>query len=463
MSTKVQSIPAQDEKPQLFETVEEITARREWNAIKPKLYARQDFKRNVSRLYIKGTDHQLKPGDAILLVGKDRETKPGSEKWDFRYISSVELNNDEDYSVIHWQEGLGHYKPRVEPDITSKAYVFRQRAALFGYNAPEWYSVSDNIRLAYLMKDLEKKYSGVQLKTKCNDLKSNYLKEDPRTWKNDWPSSLFCIQDIEKLQIYFDTIYPKIIEGSWIVLEKPNYRELYKVMDVVSDSCSAFTLSAKSTRITVDTNEHLSWFPLRNTIVFGQSEKLELADVPIIEPVFDKILTVEKTEESLVKDQIVIIAGKPLKYVKVAPREYIIKIGKREEKRKLSPLQFTSGEEIEQNSILSVVKKPKINETKIGEIISWFLKTEDGTSGIVKAERNDFIPVELNDSTEKGDDDIIYELVQIEKTENCSDNKYVKLHFKSDLKNVYLRNTVRINANIAFATHGETKTEVFRF
>ena len=39
IGTKVQSVPGPDEKPQTFETVEKITARVEWNAIKPQIDA----------------------------------------------------------------------------------------------------------------------------------------------------------------------------------------------------------------------------------------------------------------------------------------------------------------------------------------------------------------------------------------------------------------------------------------
>ena len=90
VGTRVQSIPGPGEKPQTFETIEKIEARVEWNALKPKM-TRDHMCPSLTTewLYLKGIATNLKPGDAILLVGKERENDPGSERWDFRRLSEV--------------------------------------------------------------------------------------------------------------------------------------------------------------------------------------------------------------------------------------------------------------------------------------------------------------------------------------------------------------------------------------
>ena len=67
--TAVQSLPGQDERPQTFETTEEVQARPEWNRLRPRLSEPRLPDKDDTRLYLKGVDTQLQPGDAILLVG----------------------------------------------------------------------------------------------------------------------------------------------------------------------------------------------------------------------------------------------------------------------------------------------------------------------------------------------------------------------------------------------------------
>ena len=81
----MQSVPGQDEKPQTFETVEKIEARAEWNAMKPRLTEKFiPTGLGHGHVYLKGTATNLKPGDAILLVGPERENDFRSERWNFR-------------------------------------------------------------------------------------------------------------------------------------------------------------------------------------------------------------------------------------------------------------------------------------------------------------------------------------------------------------------------------------------
>lgn len=107
-------------------------------------------------------------------------------------------------------------------------------------------------------------------------------------------------------------MYPKITEGSWLVLLKANYVELYNVKKVSTPSRTDFALSAKITRIEPDTFEHLSWFGLRETTVFAQSEYLEIAEEPLIDDITpdDKSIQIEGKIENLEKDRKLIISGK---------------------------------------------------------------------------------------------------------------------------------------------------------
>ena len=71
--TKVQSVPGQDELPQTFETSDEITARLEWNALRPRQMRPQELAINGTTLYLLGLSVGLAAGATALDVA---ETHP---------------------------------------------------------------------------------------------------------------------------------------------------------------------------------------------------------------------------------------------------------------------------------------------------------------------------------------------------------------------------------------------------
>jgi len=147
---KVQSIPGPDEKPQTFETVESIEARPAWNVMLPKMHEMKLPVFGTKVIYLQGTATQLKAGDALLLVGTERENDTGNENWDFRRVQSVVLDSTADRSVVTLDHGLGTAMPYVAPSANPTVYALRQRASLFGYNAPDWRIMSDAIKRGYL-------------------------------------------------------------------------------------------------------------------------------------------------------------------------------------------------------------------------------------------------------------------------------------------------------------------------
>src|SRR5207237_586534 len=64
VGVKVQSIPGHDEKAQIFETVEKIEARAEWNALKLKLTEPKPLVMDSRGAWLAGTASNLKVGDA---------------------------------------------------------------------------------------------------------------------------------------------------------------------------------------------------------------------------------------------------------------------------------------------------------------------------------------------------------------------------------------------------------------
>ncbi|PMN89786.1 hypothetical protein [Enterovibrio norvegicus] len=69
--TKVQSTPGQDETPVIYETLDDLPARAAWNAIRPKLTAPHPLTITTTRLPFEGTNTRLKAGDAVFFYADD--------------------------------------------------------------------------------------------------------------------------------------------------------------------------------------------------------------------------------------------------------------------------------------------------------------------------------------------------------------------------------------------------------
>lgn len=155
--TKVQSIPGPNEVPQTFETVEKLDAKAEWNELRPQMFERRIPGLDAKEVHLKGVATGLKPGDGLLFVGSERQKNPQSDNWDFRFVKTVSTYPNADpnaaYTKVTWDKGLGWkgFNKTVLPAKENfKIYAFRQRANLFGYNAPNWRTLPDSVRNRYL-------------------------------------------------------------------------------------------------------------------------------------------------------------------------------------------------------------------------------------------------------------------------------------------------------------------------
>ena len=156
VGTRVQSVPGPNEQPQSFETVEEAPARVAWNAIPVQTTLAWHPAFGDTSLDLAGVATQLQPGDALLIVGEERRNEPGSERWDIRVVTSVEQDVAAQRTRVRWANGLGSPSPFVNPaSAGATVYALRQRAALFGHNAPDprLMNIEAESHLSYLVED----------------------------------------------------------------------------------------------------------------------------------------------------------------------------------------------------------------------------------------------------------------------------------------------------------------------
>lgn len=323
--TKVMSMPGQDEKLQIFETVETIEAKATLNDLRLLQFVPQKIEAGLTELYLKGVNTNLVPGDAILIIGSERLEAADSERWAFRFLHTVTVNQDKQHTRVSWKVPLGYGgdelldKNSLLPEENPVVFVFRQRASFFGYNAPDWKVMPESIKLAYGGGD------SVGLN----------VSQGYRGLFSDWPgfdkiSNAVAAADDEatagKVSVHLDAVYPKILPERWVVFagqrvgeNKPGNCSTYsvalcRVTNVEVDAQSDFTLNAKTTKLELDVNEaYLCGFMRRDTVVFCVSESLEIADKPLMEPLSGNKIVLDRKVPELREGQKIIVQGKIVK------------------------------------------------------------------------------------------------------------------------------------------------------
>jgi len=250
--TRVRSVPGQDQLPQTFETSEAIIADVARNEIPLRRHRAQVIGAGRTSLYLAGVNTGLRPGDAILVFGGTLDrTDP---RWDFRIVRTVDphpagIPGQPSTTLVTWDDPLVHDYPKVE------VHAFRLRAALFGYNAPDWRTLPNSVRRRYV--------------TTAAELSDTH-----------WPGFELPAPSTTKA-IDLDAAYPALGVGSWLVLRQPNEQKLYKVVKADLSAREDYGISSKTTRLELDSADALSSFDLRAAAVYAQTELMTLADEPI--------------------------------------------------------------------------------------------------------------------------------------------------------------------------------------
>jgi hypothetical protein len=435
VGTRAQSIPDPNQDPQTFETIAPAAARVEWNAIPAQRSERVIIRKDLTELYIAGTTTQLTAGDAILVVGIDREQHPTSKLWDVRWINYVEVDLVHDLTHISLSGPLNGAWDSSDPGKQGiKVHAFRQRAALFGHNAPDP-NLIHNASNAAIFGNL---------------IPPNVV----------WPS---FVLDPNGKTIDLDASYPKIVAGSWFALAdgsaapgNPLVRP-YLVDAVTQTSRTAYGLSGKITRLSSDGHEGLDKFELRKTQVLAQSEELKLVERPLTYPLYGDTLALDELQPHLAPDQLIAVSGKRQRVVIGADTTGITFPGAAARTpqpgepfvMRTPPTPATGG--------LEPVAPQALDPTAPAQDLLWHLVDRDGAAVDIKAPLN---ALRLQPALK--DDAIVSEVCAIAHGTLAvkHDRDRTTLKLRAALSYCYDRATVAINANVAPATNGETVGEL---
>ncbi len=457
IGTKVQSIPGPDEQPQTFETVEAIAARAEWNALRAQLTETQALAWNMPSIWLEGTSLTLAVGDTMLIVAANGLTFDAS----LRRVTRIQANTDLRSTRV-WLADISTSAGSIDATRPG-VYVMRTIASPFGHNAPLEATYANNA-YSYDEWALDGETEGVL--------------------------ALSSRQD-------------KIFVDSWAAVERENnfvpgsrVWTFAKVTDVTHQSMAKYGMAGSVTKLSFDeevwVTESADLAALRQITVAAQSEELPLTKTPLSYPVYGAELSFDQLVDGL-------MPGRPLAVTGTRQRIRVTAVPRTSNRRRLavdlpgdvpSPPDLPDVPDIELPPILildsgefvfltvgdtlSLVAPPM---TVAGSVLTALAPSEfgaalsdsvpplmrlqvmdrDGSIGYVTISAG---AIEMVAPSEE--DDTISEIVFIDEaigTSIVQDRDHTTVQLATALANVYERATVRINANVAAATHGETVKE----
>lgn len=425
--TKAQSLPGPGEQPQIFETIEKIVARAEWNALKPRLTQPQTlliqgstlYLSNTSfpakQLYLAGTQINLKAGDLILITTGSSGSMKTLPKRIQRVVVETDLNRTRidlvrvDTPLIPTfapptylagtipEQTIPFSAVNVQNHIVQNSWNERDLTAFLTKNNWNTQDVLDAIsdlqaastdQAVYALRE-RLSFFGHNAPLYKTLLKSDGSYLYPYNW-DDLATGGWEIWKNPNLNTYYGTAdvllernLPSLVKDTWTVFEQPvGQYTTYSVTEVSETSFAGFGISGKAaglilakpdgTDLVNNATDKPTKFKVRQTIAHVQSEVLDLAELPIVE-------AIQKNETHLMLNRMVL------------------------------------GLQVGQSVIMS------------GEQVD--------TEGVTRSE---VLPLK----------DILHA------------GGYTTLVFQTGLQYGYIRKTVVLNANVAPATHGETKREV---
>lgn len=280
VGTKAQSVPGQDELPRTFETVEEIEARPEWNAMRVPVTVLRAPQPTETDIYLAGTATNLSSGDVLLLVGN-----PADEVWEVRRVRAVRTFPRDgaiaEHTIVTVDEPLDKHAETV--------YAMRTRAPLFGHNAMPWDTLPVSLRIGEFDPDSD----------------GDFIHGPYANRELSWADALFAE---DNPFLHLDRVHPEIVVGGWVVLQTPEHTARYELVQVVDVGIADFGLSAQVTRLGV-LGPDIHDFSPRSAAVFAKPELLPLGERPVDKGVFGHEIELAERVEGLTPGRFIAIRG----------------------------------------------------------------------------------------------------------------------------------------------------------
>ncbi len=447
--TQVQSVPTQNQKPQIFETSADILAKPDWNALQVQTGVpwRPPGGHGV---YLSGTGLQLNLGDSLLILGADREGwtmgGPASqrEQWEVVVINKLVVDTVRNLTFVGWDRRLRHEGGGVAGSwTTAKIFAFRQKVGLFGNNAP-----SPNLFAS----------AKNPKKTSLPDL----IDDTVTPWQWKWRG--FKIPSSSEIDL--NTTCPRIVAGSWFTLASGGKAQLFKVKSAKSVSLAEVGLSAKVTELAGDFPDSSigTDFPLQDNSsghaaeVWGQSDELTVPEQPLDHPLYGTFLDLETLRPDLADIKAVAITGRAQKLsVKtgVSPLLVITPDGTNPKTLTLKP-----------GDVVTLLDPTNLPLATNGAARNWTGNSQSrdlrvidasGRSGTIKGVSLTDFELVLSGKS----DPLVQEFALVASVSGPSNRvPHTRIQLKNPLLNVYDRSATTVNANLGLATAGASVSEI---
>ena len=454
--SQIQSVPPQGQTAQTFETSTDIYAKADWNALPVQTSQPWVPPGTINSIYLSGTATKLQPGDPILVLGVDRETwnlngNP-SEHWLVANINQVQADPIRKLTYVSWVSALTHENAGNEdsqPWVAAKVFAFRQKATLFGYNAPNP-NLFVNLNQA----------TNSKISTSIPALIAT-PSSGPWTWIN--------YQLTSPNQIDLDATYPKIVVGSWFALTSYGVAQLFKVQSARTVSLSNFGLSGRVTELAADYQDPsinseplpsaapgtFGGFTIPGTEVWAQSDQLDVAQQPLTYPLYGNLLDLQDLRPDLLGLQVVALFGKRQKITVangITGLSFVPDDG-------TQPVSLSPGD------VLTLTDPTPLPLAADGSIPDWSLAggsvnlrvaDTNGRTGSLTAALQQFLllPSSQNDPS-VSEYALVSALVSVP-----TPYPHTQIQLQSNLVNCYDRTNTTVNANVALATHGQSVSEI---
>jgi hypothetical protein len=207
------------------------------------------------------------------------------------------------------------------PNAQGSVYAFRQQAAPFGYNAPNYYSLPPILLYGNTAESATLSPPNATIPPAY----PNPWDNNPSTGGGEWNLSDWGSDSSGNAYLYLDNVYSQIVPGSYVTLISTLdgvQPATFQVAGNLPVTYQNFTLSAKVSQLTLSpvgstSVADLVSFQLRSTTILCQAESLPLSEVPITLPnvgggTANAVITLGAAYLGLLPGQQIVVSGTTL-------------------------------------------------------------------------------------------------------------------------------------------------------
>lgn len=407
-ATKVQSLPGPGERPQVFETIEPVEARGDWNRLAVVTRVPRSPRDGDVEAWLDGTGPGLHTGALVVFVGQGWTSDAPEDGWEQRRLTAVDVDPVGERTRIGWTTPL--------EDLDGEAaeiHLVRRQASLFGHNAPDPRLFHPDVR---------------------DELADGVL--DGSDWNFDGITA--SEETAGRWWIHLDAEYDGLEAGGRAVVSSPflGRSVLATITDVAAAQKADYALSGRVTALEVDADlTDFGGSGTRTTTILVESSELALAAAPMTIPVAGSTIKVTTAPSPTLEPRRIVVRGRG---PRARGRDGVALAVLGDDGTSVPTL---GGEEF---VVLSLDEDPF--DAPAGHH-RWRLRTGDGGEGTATGD-----PDALEILPAAADDPVIGEVALVEPVPGATS----QLVLVEPLRNAYERAGVEVWGNVAAATHGES-------